>query len=149
MEDLYSPKPEATTKTSKTETGNAETETTEPENNLYGFTTNYKESKLNQAFDNLDTQLKEQLGEDNPIYKKLGSNQNAKLDALKSIAENAYNVKQDPNATEEQKADAQAKMDTYDSINMSLREGYNADLEARREAINNIVTGKQIGRAHV
>ena len=137
MEDLYSPKPEPTetskTTGSETDTGSA-TET--KANNLYGFTTNYKDSKLNQAFDNLDTELKSQLGEDSSIYKKLGSNQNAKLDALKSIAESAYETNQNPNATDEQKALAQAQMDTYDDIITSLREGYNADLTARRESIS-------------
>ncbi len=137
MEDLYSPKVEPT-ESNKATGSNTDTDSgseTKP-NNLYGFTTNYKDSKLNQAFDNLDTELKSQLGEDSPIYKKLGSNQNAKLDALKSIAESAYETSQNPNATDEQKALAQTQMDTYDDIITSLREGYNADLTARRESIN-------------
>ena len=137
MEDLYSPKTEPT-ESSKSTGSNTDTDSgseTKP-NNLYGFTTDYKDSKLNQAFDNLDTELKSQLGEDSPIYKKLGSNQNAKLDALKSIAESAYETSQNPNATDEQKALAQTQMNTYDDIITSLREGYNADLTARRESIN-------------
>ena len=137
MEDLYSPKTEPT-ESSKSTGSNTDTDSgseSKP-NNLYGFTTNYKDSKLNQAFDNLDTELKSQLGEDSPIYKKLGSNQNAKLDALKSIAESAYETSQNPNATDEQKALAQTQMNTYDDIITSLREGYNADLTARRESIN-------------
>lgn len=137
MEDLYSPKVEPT-ESNKATDSNTDTDSgseTKP-NNLYGFTTNYKDSKLNQAFDNLDTELKFQLGEDSPIYKKLGSNQNAKLDALKSIAESAYETSQNPNAMDEQKALAQTQMDTYDDIITSLREGYNADLTARRESIN-------------
>ena len=137
MEDLYSPKTEPT-ESSKSTGSNTDTDSgseSKP-NNLYGFTTNYKDSKLNQAFDNLDTELKSQLGEDSPIYKKLGSNQNAKLDALKSIAESAYETSQNPNATDEQKALAQTQMNTYDDVITSLREGYNADLTARRESIN-------------
>ena len=137
MEDLYSPKTEPT-ESSKSTGSNTDTDSgseSKP-NNLYGFTTNYKDSKLNQAFDNLDTELKSQLGEDSPIYKKLGSNQNAKLDALKSIAESAYETSQNPNATDEQKTLAQTQMNTYDDIITSLREGYNADLTARRESIN-------------
>lgn len=137
MEDLYSPKTEPTesSKSTGSNTGTDSGSESKP-NNLYGFTTDYKDSKLNQAFDNLDTELKSQLGEDSPIYKKLGSNQNAKLDALKSIAESAYETSQNPNATDEQKALAQTQMNTYDDIITSLREGYNADLTARRESIN-------------